>query len=63
MINTTDWTIAGPALDTITDRLIDAPNSTSPVLMKNSVRNPPDSRSRTPVADRTALPSSPRRIA
>ncbi|WP_166663938.1 hypothetical protein [Actinophytocola oryzae] len=55
--------IAGPAALTRTERLIDAPSRTSPVLMKNSVRKPPDSRSRRPVELSTMLPSRSRTIA
>ena len=55
--------IAGPAAVTSTFRLIEAPSSTRPVLMKNSVRNPRDSASRSASLDSTALPMSPNAIA
>jgi hypothetical protein len=55
--------IAGPAAVTSTLRLIDAPSSTSPVLMKNSVRNPFDNASRSASLLSTALPISPKAIA
>ena len=38
--------IAGPAALTSSDRLMETPSSTRPVLMKNSVRNASASRSR-----------------
>ena len=63
LISTSACTIAGPAAVRITAKLIDAPSSTSPVLMKNSVRNPPASRSRSPGRVSTRLPSRPSRIA
>ena len=48
--------IAGPAAVTSTFRLIDAPSSTRPVLMKNSVRKPLDNASRTASLVSTTLP-------
>jgi hypothetical protein len=63
LISARAWTIAGPAARTITAMLIEAPSRTSPVLMKNSVRNPAASRSRSPSWVSTTLPSSPSAIA
>ena len=63
LIRTSACRMAGPAAVTITAKLIDAPSSTSPVLMKNSVRKPPASRSRRPSRVSTTLPSRPSRIA
>ena len=63
LISTSACRIAGPAAVRITAKLIDAPSSTSPVLMKNSVRKPPASRSRTLSRVSTTLPSRPSRIA
>jgi hypothetical protein len=62
-ISSSAWIIAGPAAVTSTFRLIEAPSSTRPVLMKNSVRNPCESASRSASFDNTKLPSSPNAIA
>ena len=63
LIRTSACTMAGPAALTITAMLIDAPSSTSPVLMKNSVRKPPASRSRSPSRVSATLPSRPSTMA
>src|SRR5690606_19563461 len=63
LISSSACTIAGPAAVTSTLRLTDAPSSINPVLMKNSVRNPPASASRTASRVSTTLPSSPSAIA
>ena len=63
LIRTSACRMAGPAAVRITAKLIDAPSSTSPVLMKNSVRKPPASRSRRPSRVSARLPSRPSRIA
>ena len=62
-ISSNAWMIAGPAAVTSTLRLIDAPSSTRPVLMKNSVRKPFDSASRSASLLSTTLPISPKAIA
>ena len=62
-ISSSAWMIAGPAAVTSTFRLIDAPSSTRPVLMKNSVRKPLDNSSRTASLVSTALPMRPKAIA
>ena len=60
-ISSSAWMIAGPAAVTSTFRLIEAPSSTRPVLMKNSVRNPRDNASRSASLDSTALPMQAQR--
>lgn len=63
LMSSNAWMIAGPAAVASTFRLIDAPRSTRPVLMKNSVRNPADNASRSANRDSTTLPSSPSAMA
>ena len=63
LISNRAWTMAGPAAVTSTFRLMEAPSSTRPVLMKNSVRKPFDSASRSASLDSTKLPIKPKAMA
>jgi len=63
VISSVACAMAGAAAFTMMAKLMDAPSSTRPVLIRNSVRNPGESLSRRFSALSSALPSRPKMMA